>query len=808
MKKISLHNFKHTLRDIHTNTENRRFCFIIGAGASYKSGIPTGGQLAEKWFKEINDRFSTDEIKSWVQEVKLNENDISAHYGSIYRKRFESDKTSGFEFLVQAMKQAKPTFGHFVLAQILTKATGNCILTTNFDSLIESSIYQYTDKTPLVCGHESLSGYARPSKIHPLIIKIHRDLLLSPKSDPDEINSLDEGWKEPLDNIFSSHIPIVIGYGGNDGSLMDYFEKMNKPSNFFWCGHKGTSPSERVVKLVDQMEGSYIEIDGFDEMMQELLWVFDEIKPIKEELERITKSRIDAMDKQMHEMNIQTESIDLPKTEEKKELSAFEYSTLAVNEPDYEKRNAIYLEALKEFPKTAWLWGEYTYFLHFVKMDYSNLEKSYLEALSLDPGHSIINANYAIFLNEIKKDYVNAEKQYIKSLSIDSEDVNTNANYAIFLHTIKKDYVNAEKYYLKTLIIDPEDSYNNCIYALFLDKIKNEHDKAEEYYLKALSNDPENINANGNYAVFLQYIKKDNDKAEEYFLNALSLDPENANINGNYALFLHKIKKDNENSERRYLKSLSIDPHNYNNNLNYGHFLIYEKKDYLNAEIHFLKALAIDSDNSLINSIYAIFLSSIKKDYVNADIHFLKALAIDPDDSIINCNYANFLSNVKKDYLNADIHYLKALSINSEDVYANGNYAVFLSNVKKDYLNAEKIHLKTIAIDPENANNNGNYTCFLLIRNRKKEASVYLERALLLNKNKKSDLLLELWFYKYAHYFESLEKSEKEIELLLKEGIQSIDWDLSKNIEVAIENGHPNPIKLKELAERITKLVD
>ena len=201
MKKISAHTFKCTLRDIHTNTENRKFCFVIGAGASYKSGIPTGGQLAQKWFDEIKERYSTEELGLWIKEVKLNEKDLAAHYGSIYRKRFETDKTSGYEFLVQAMRSAKPTFGHIVLAQILTKAPGNCILTTNFDSLIESSIYQYTDKTPLVCGHESLSGYARPSNIHPLIIKIHRDLLLSPKSDPDEINKLDEGWKEPLELV-------------------------------------------------------------------------------------------------------------------------------------------------------------------------------------------------------------------------------------------------------------------------------------------------------------------------------------------------------------------------------------------------------------------------------------------------------------------------------------------------------------------------------------------------------------------------------------------------------------------------------
>ena len=75
-----------------------------------------------------------------------------------------------------------------------------------------------------------------------------------------------------------------------------------------------------------------------------------------------------------------------------------------------------------------------------------------------------------------------------------------------------------------------------------------------------------------------------------------------------------------------------------------------------------------------------------------------------------------------------------------------------------------------------------------------------------LNNGEKNDLLIELWFYKYAHYFESLDEAENTIEELLNAGIRSIAWDLSLNVKTGIKNGHPNPKKLKELAERITKL--
>lgn len=732
MKIISTQIFKHTLRDIHKNTDNRKFCFVIGAGASVKSGIQTGGQLAEKWFNEIKERYSVIEIQEWIKEANIDIDDLASHYGSIYRKRFESDKTSGYEFLVQAMRSTKPTFGHIVLAQILTKTSGNSVLTTNFDSLIESSIYQYTNKTPLVVGHESLSGYARQSRIHPLIIKIHRDLLLSPKSDPDEISKLDRGWKEPLDNIFSSHIPIVIGYGGNDGSLMSYFEQMNVPSNFFWCKVRGSIVSQRVEKLIDNMGGSFVEIDGFDEIMQELLWVFDEIKPIKEELDEITKSRIEAANKQLNELNKQIKNGDL---ETVKEFSAYEYADLADNEINFEKRKSIYLEALKRFPKTAWLWNEFTYFMHFIKKDYSNLEEYYQKALSVDPEYAYNNCNYAIFLNDIKKDYENAEKYYIKALTIAPENADFMGNYANFLNNIKKDYESAEKYYLKALSIDPEHAFNN-----------------------------------GSYAIFLNNVKKDFEKAEIYYIKTLSFDPENANFNGNYANFLNDIKKDHENAKKHYHKALSICPNHANNNGN-----------------------------------YASFLSNIKKDYENAEKYFLKALLIDPKHVNNNGNYAIFLSNIKKDYEKAENYYLKALSVEPENANWLGNYAIFLKGIKKDYENADKYYLKALSVEPENANWLGNYAQLLFIEKRKSEAVKYLEKAFQENNGVKNELLVELWFYRYAHHFDWLEKAEKEIDKLLKEGKKSEGWDLSQDIKVAIEEGHPNPGKLQEFACKITK---
>jgi hypothetical protein len=69
-----------------------------------------------------------------------------------------------------------------VLAQIMADKQHKAAVTTNFDNLLADALAVYTRALPLVCGHESLTGFIRPNLQRPLIAKIHRDLLLNPKN--------------------------------------------------------------------------------------------------------------------------------------------------------------------------------------------------------------------------------------------------------------------------------------------------------------------------------------------------------------------------------------------------------------------------------------------------------------------------------------------------------------------------------------------------------------------------------------------------------------------------------------------------
>ena len=208
---------------------NRKFCFILGAGASKSSGIPTGAELAFQWLNEIEEDLDKDQFEAWLKEERIDKNDPASFYPQIFAKRFEVDHQGGYDFFEKIMDKAEPSCGYSFLAEILAQGKHNIVITTNFDSLTEDALFIYTAKKPLVIGHSNLADFIKIQLQRPMVIKVHHDVFLSPQNTADEIKDIDKKLKRGLQDIFKSYIPIVIGYGGNDGGFMDVLKEALDP---------------------------------------------------------------------------------------------------------------------------------------------------------------------------------------------------------------------------------------------------------------------------------------------------------------------------------------------------------------------------------------------------------------------------------------------------------------------------------------------------------------------------------------------------------------------------------------------------
>jgi NAD-dependent SIR2 family protein deacetylase len=174
-EKITINGFLNEFKQRDkTMRETRPFCWILGSGASFQSGIPTGKDLTIEWLKDLHRLKDSDKrpIEEWATEKNLGIKGFdyfraASFYPFIYHRRFHKFKDQGYAFLENAMDHAEPSFGYSVLAQIMAATPHKVAITTNFDNLIADALSIYTRTLPLVCGHESLPASSARTRVGP-----------------------------------------------------------------------------------------------------------------------------------------------------------------------------------------------------------------------------------------------------------------------------------------------------------------------------------------------------------------------------------------------------------------------------------------------------------------------------------------------------------------------------------------------------------------------------------------------------------------------------------------------------------------
>ncbi len=256
----------------------QRYCFVLGAGAAKASGIRTGEEMMREWRAYLQEKGAV-YLRDCAQELGLEDKDYlplfedgyalkNDDYFTLFDLRFAGAPNVSYAYLEKEMEGKYPSYGYFPLAMLLSNTENRLVITTNFDTLLEDALYTYTFKHPLVVGHESLASYIGSDFRHPVIAKIHRDLLFRPFNRKEDMDKLKDEWEQPLRNALSRYIPIVIGYAGGDHTFMSLLEKIDL-KGIYWC-HLGDAPPENIEDIVTRHNGYLVKILGFDEIMFQL----------------------------------------------------------------------------------------------------------------------------------------------------------------------------------------------------------------------------------------------------------------------------------------------------------------------------------------------------------------------------------------------------------------------------------------------------------------------------------------------------------------------------------------------------------
>ncbi|MGR5227875.1 SIR2 family protein [Photobacterium damselae] len=263
---------KHLIHILKT-TSNPNFTLFLGAGASVTSGVSHAGELIKQWRAAYSNMYPQKNIEEeyWY--------DKPTEYSELFETLYDQPSQRR-EFIESCIKDAIPSWGYIYLSNLLKNNVFNTVFTTNFDDLINEACYSFsTDLKPLVSAHDSSISSVRLTSPRPKIIKLHGDFLFDNiKNTVRELESLEDNMRAKFRQYASEFGMIVIGYAGNDRSIMETLNTLlrhdsNFPHGIYWCVMKGTVQSDLAKELEELTRFPrfhIIEIDGFDEFLADI----------------------------------------------------------------------------------------------------------------------------------------------------------------------------------------------------------------------------------------------------------------------------------------------------------------------------------------------------------------------------------------------------------------------------------------------------------------------------------------------------------------------------------------------------------
>lgn len=258
-----------------TRPHHPNFSLFLGAGASVTSGVKPVTKIVEEWRAQYFEMYGAgrEAGEFWKSRDWY---DGPQEYSVLFEQLYDQP-TQRREFIETCVCDARPSWGYIYLVNLIKNNVFNTVFTTNFDDLLNEACYTFSSSVrPIVCAHDSSIRSVRLTAKRPKIIKLHGDFLFDNiKNTTTELQTLETNMREKFRQYATEFGLIVIGYSGNDQSVMDALDKLIAkdgcfPHGIYWCVRKGSGLSARVQKLATHPSFKLIEITGFDEFFADL----------------------------------------------------------------------------------------------------------------------------------------------------------------------------------------------------------------------------------------------------------------------------------------------------------------------------------------------------------------------------------------------------------------------------------------------------------------------------------------------------------------------------------------------------------
>jgi hypothetical protein len=284
-----------TLALLFRASNEARPILLLGAGASFSSGVPVAAEsvrrLARRVYAEMvkggsvpPEQVRLSEWMSWLQNHDwfIKGDDRIAENFPLVVKNLLTPREYRARVLRDLFRPSNEIGkGYKSLAGLVLRGLARTILTTNFDTSLPISLNERRPHIPHVAEVNRHPGDLAEFSLfnRAQIVWLHgKAEQYSDMNAAGEVEKLDRDLIEKLVPMLADAPLIVIGYRGAEPSIMESLLAQNAArtnqfrNGIFWCVRTGETLHPSVEALHRSLSGNFklLEIAGFDELLEDL----------------------------------------------------------------------------------------------------------------------------------------------------------------------------------------------------------------------------------------------------------------------------------------------------------------------------------------------------------------------------------------------------------------------------------------------------------------------------------------------------------------------------------------------------------
>lgn len=276
------------------NTEEAPPLLLLGAGASFRSGVPLAAEAVKRIARIVYaerelhgarspERVRPTEWEPWLQRFPwfVGGDDRLAENFPLAVEHLLTPAEFRKRVILELTRTNGPSSGYKVLADFVMRGLVHTVLTTNFDTCIPDAlrarqphIRQINEVNRHPGDHEQFNVFNKCQ-----VVWMHgRAEQYSDKNEAGEVGAPDRELVSLLRPLVDGAPIIVIGYRGAEPSIMEgLFAQAHKgrrdfAHGIYWC-QRGTEALHPHVEALARRVGSnfhHLRISGFDELFDDL----------------------------------------------------------------------------------------------------------------------------------------------------------------------------------------------------------------------------------------------------------------------------------------------------------------------------------------------------------------------------------------------------------------------------------------------------------------------------------------------------------------------------------------------------------